>query len=244
LTATPRVLVVVSSSAERRAISRYTQRLGLTPVEITTVAGARQLLRDPTQDLAAALVDLELEDGSGLALVPQLRIPPRPVATIITGGPEIEHAAALALALGVHRLLRKPFAPDAYESALASTRKRTAEFRRWMDPETVGERHDSWIEMLIAGGSESGEESGEESGGERPAFLDRMARVVIARGQLTPAAARLVPDLLLGRDYGSIAAVHGVSVETVRSHVKTILARLNLGSAKELWQVCVAELDG
>lgn len=222
-------------------MSRYTRRLEFTPVEVATAEAARQIVRDPTQSFVAAVADLELDDASGLSLVPQLRLPPRPVATILTGGREIERAAPLALALGVHRLLRKPFAPDAYRSALASAKKRTAEFQRWLDPETVGERHDSWIEMLIAG--DEGEED-EAVTGERPAFLDRMARVVIARGQLTPAAARLVPDLLLGRDYGSIAALHGVSVETVRSHVKTILAKLNLNSAKELWQVCVAELDG
>lgn len=233
------VLVAVSSAVERRAICRYTERLSFTPVELSTAAAVHERWTELAPAVEAAVIDLELEDAAGLSLIPRLRLPPYPVASIVVGGAQIESAAALALALGVHRLLRKPFAPDAFRSALASARKRTAEFRRWLDPEVVGERHDSWIEMLVAG-----EPPADDDGAERPAFLERMARVVIARGQLTPAAARLVPDLLLGRDYGSIAAVHGVSVETVRSHVKTILARLNLASARELWQVCVAELDG
>jgi DNA-binding NarL/FixJ family response regulator len=76
------------------------------------------------------------------------------------------------------------------------------------------------------------------------AFLERMTSIVVRRGQLSPAVARIVPDILLGRDYAAIAANHGVSVETIRTHVKTLLARLSLSSAKAIWQVCVAELDG
>lgn len=233
-----RVLLAIDAQPERRMIARLCARFELTPVEVATLAAARQLLRDPTRDFAAAVVDVQLSDGYGLGLVGQLRVPPLPCAMILVGGEEIEAAAPLALSLGVHRLLRKPFTADGFEAAISSAQKRTAEFRRWLDPETVGERHDSWLEVLMATGPEN------DTGGSAPGFLDRMAAMVVARGQLTPAEARLIPDLLLGRDYNSIAAVHKLSAETVRSHVKAILGKLNLSSAKQLWQVCIAELDG
>lgn len=233
-----RVLLAIDAQPERRMIARLCGRFEITPVEVATLAAARQLLRDPTRDFAAAVVDVQLSDGYGLSLVSPLRIPPLPCAMVLVGGEEIEAAAPLALSLGVHRLLRKPFTAEAFESAIASAQKRTAEFRRWLDPETVGERHDSWLKVLMATDPQA------DLSGSAPGFLDRMARMVVARGQLTPAEARLIPDLLLGRDYNSIAAVHGLSAETVRSHVKAILGKLNLSSAKQLWQVCIAELDG
>jgi DNA-binding NarL/FixJ family response regulator len=233
-----RVLLAINAQPERRMIARLCARFELTPVEVTTLAAARQLLRDPTRDFAAAVVDVQLSDGYGLGLVGQLRIPPLPCAMVLVGREEIEAAAPLALSLGVHRLLRKPFTAEGFESAITSAQKRTAEFRRWLDPQTVGERHDSWLEVLMAADPDS------DPGGSAPGFLERMARMVVARGQLSPAEARLIPDLLLGRDYNSIAAVHGLSAETVRSHVKAILGKLNLSSAKQLWQVCIAELDG
>lgn len=234
-----RVLLAIDAQPERRMIARLCARLEVTPVEVATLAAARQLLRDPTRDFAAVVVDVALTDGHGLNLVGQLRIPPLPCAMVLLGGEELEAIAPLALSLGVHRLLRKPFSTEGFESAIASARKRTAEFRRWLNPLTVGERHDSWIKVLMATDPGSADPRAAV-----PGFLERMARMVVERGQLSPAEARLVPDLLLGRDYNSIAAVHGLSAETVRSHVKAILGKLNLSSAKQLWQVCVAELDG
>ncbi|KIG16156.1 hypothetical protein DB30_04874 [Enhygromyxa salina] len=234
-----RVLLVIEAQPERRMIARLCTRLEFTPVEVATLAAARQLLRDPTRDFAAAVVDVQLADGHGLALVGQLRLPPLPCAMVLVGGDELESAAQLALSLGVHRLLRKPFTTEGFESAIASAKQRSAELRRWLDPATMGERHDSWLKVLM-----TTDPSGEDQPSSAPGFLDRMARMVVAQGQLTPAEARLVPDLLLGRDYNSVAAVHGLAAETVRSHVKAILGKLNLASAKQLWQVCVAELDG
>jgi DNA-binding NarL/FixJ family response regulator len=234
-----RVLLAIDTQPERRMIARLCARLEIHPVEVATLAAARQLLRDPTRDFAAAVVDVQLSDGYGLSLVGQLRVPPLPCAMVLVGGDELEAAAPLALSLGVHRLLRKPFTAEGFESAIASANKRTAEFRRWLDPQTVGERHDSWLKVLMAT-----DPTGDDPRGSAPGFLDRMAQMVVTRGQLTPAEARLIPDLLLGRDYNSIAAVHSLSAETVRSHVKAILGKLNLSSAKQLWQVCIAELDG
>lgn len=220
-------------------VARLCRRFDVEATEVPTIAAARQLLRDPTRDFAAAVVDTELPDGFGLALIPQLRLPPLPCAMILVGGRELEDAAPLALASGVHRLLRKPFSAEGFESALDSSRKRTAEFRRWLDPDSVGERHDSWLKVLMATDPE-----GAADEASAPGFLDRMAKMVVARGGLTPAEARLVPDLLLGRDYNSVAAVHGLSSATVRTHVKAILGKLNLSSAKQLWQVCIEQLDG
>ncbi|MFO7562028.1 MAG: LuxR C-terminal-related transcriptional regulator [Enhygromyxa sp.] len=233
------MLLAIDAQPERRMIARLCSRLDINPVEVATLAAARQLLRDPTRDFAAAVVETQLPDGLGLSLAGQLRIPPLPCAMVLVGGDELESFAPLALGLGVHRLLRKPFTAEGFESAIASAKKRTAEFRRWLDPQTVGERHDSWLEVLIATDPGS-----DDPRGAAPGFLDRMAHMVVARGQLTPAEARLIPDLLLGRDYNSIAAVHSLSAETVRSHVRAILGKLNLSSAKQLWQICVAEFDG
>lgn len=244
-----RVLLAIDAQPERRMIARLCTSLELTAVEVASLAAARQLLRDPTRDFMAAVVDVMLTDGHGLSLVGQLRVPPLPCAMVLVGGDELEAAAGLALSLGVHRLLRKPFTAEGFASAIESAKKRTAEFRRWLDPQTVGERHDSWIKVLMAtdpsrGDSASGDSASDDPRGSAPGFLERMARMVVERGGLTPAEARLVPDLLLGRDYNSVAAVHGVSAETVRSHVKAILTKLNLSSAKQLWQVCVEQLDG
>lgn len=239
--AAAQVLVVDASGFDREAIARVTRRIGHQVVAVENIAQARAARRQPGADFRAAVVADQLSDGLGLALLPELRLPPTPCAVVFTSGSNIAQAAELAVAQGVFALLRKPFSPDKYTRALNGAIRRTQVLREWLDPEEVGREAQSWIDMVVAGDS-SGAAAGEVEA-QRPIFLERMTKIIVERGELSAGQARLVPNLLLGHSYAEIARVHGISSETVKTHVRAILSRLELGSARELWQVCVSAFD-
>ena len=232
------VLVVDGSDFDREAIARVTAKLGYVVEAAATLAEARTAIRASEGRFNLAVVEAHLPDGLGLALLPELRLPPTPCATVFTAGANIGQAAELAVAQGVHRLLRKPFTPYLYQKALESAAKRTDEMRLWLDPERVGRRVDSWIDMVVAGAGQGGDHTSE-----KPIFLERMTKIVVEKGELSPAMARIVPNLLMGHSYAEIAEQHDISTETVKTHVRAILGRLHISSAREIWQVCVAAFD-
>lgn len=233
----PRVLVADESTASRRVMARLVRRAGYEPIEADSITEARARRLEERDNLVAAVLEAHMPEGLALSFCTQLLSGPAPCASVLVGDERLGELAATAILNPVHKLMRKPFDPSHFHEALESAVARTREIRRWLDPEVCGERHDSWIDAMAAG------EANPDQGTPGVPFLTRMSSIVVQRGQLSPAMARIVPDLLLGRDYATIAASHGIGVETVRSHVKSILSRLNLGSAREIWQVCVERLD-
>jgi two-component system, OmpR family, KDP operon response regulator KdpE len=121
-----RLLVVEDNELNRALVRAIITRAGdpelrtAEIIEAHTLAQARAVLSDTTVD--AVLLDVQLPDGSGLALLDALPEPvreQRPVIVAVTGGVMPEQRAA-ALAAGCDAIVTKPFVAADLTQTLAS----------------------------------------------------------------------------------------------------------------------------
>ena len=113
----PRSLLIVDDDGPfRNRLARAMERKGFQPVLAPSVAEGMDYARQLAP--AFAVVDLRLEDGKGMDIVPALRRP-RPEARIIvlTGSGNIASAVA-AVKAGAVDFLAKPADADQIEAAL------------------------------------------------------------------------------------------------------------------------------
>jgi DNA-binding NarL/FixJ family response regulator len=226
------VLLVDDDAAVRETVARALARDGYTVKQVSSIATAIDVVRAGAADYRAAVVDLKLADGLALSVLRELRMPPYPVATVVLSGLGVNEAAQIALSEGAYQLLLKPCSPDDVSRMVAGAVERTLEYRRWLDGTDAASRPDpaprrSAVTLPL----------------DQQGFVRFMADLVIEAGRLSAAEARLVEPLMLGYEYGDIARRVGVSLQTVRTHVKMILAKLGLDSTRSLWRVSAAELE-
>ena len=98
---------------------------GFEPVAVHSLEAARAVIR--SLPIAAALIDLELPDGSGLDLVPPLQGPPAADVAIVTANSTVE-SAVLSFRLGALDYLTKPIDAERLKVFFAHAR-RAAELR-------------------------------------------------------------------------------------------------------------------
>lgn len=105
---TRRIIIVEHDEAVAAQLSRQLQRAGFEPTWLTC---GRDLRCDEAVDAAAVMIDLELPDVSGLALVQRVRRHSDvPVVVLGARGDAIERASALRL--GADDYLVKPISAD------------------------------------------------------------------------------------------------------------------------------------
>ncbi|MBK7974903.1 MAG: sigma-54-dependent Fis family transcriptional regulator [Deltaproteobacteria bacterium] len=99
---------------------------GFEPIAARSLGDARTVIE--AQPVAAALIDLELPDGSGLDLVAPLQTAPAADVAIVTANSTVE-SAVLSFRLGALDYLTKPVDAERLKSFLSQAR-RSAETRR------------------------------------------------------------------------------------------------------------------
>ena len=62
-------------------------------------------------------------------------------------------------------------------------------------------------------------------------------------GRLTRRESDVLDGLLLGRTYSDVALIYGLSVYTVKWHVKNILEKLHADSSRDFFRVIAQQLD-
>lgn len=228
------VLLVDDDPAVRGALTRALVDAGYAVDQVASIAAAIEVVRSSGGRYRAAVVDLVLGDGLALSVLRELRMPPHPVATIVMSGLGAMQTAQVALSEGAYKLLHKPCSTDDVAFAVEGAIERTLEYRFWLEggdasrrSDSAGRDHESEVSLPL----------------DQQGLVRFMAGLVIRAGGLTAAEARLIEHLLLGYEYGEVARRVGLSVETVRTHVKTILGKLGLESARSLWRLCTAELE-
>jgi DNA-binding response OmpR family regulator len=99
-----RVLLVDDSDAVRATTGALLEDAGHSVVAVDSLAAARRVFaQEPSPPFDLALLDLTLQDGSGTALVPELRRRhPSAAIVIITGGDDAlsDHGVDLVLRKG------------------------------------------------------------------------------------------------------------------------------------------------
>lgn len=226
------VLLVDDDVVVRETLARALVDEGYGVKQVSSIAMAIEVVRSGAERYRAAVVDLKLADGLALSVLRELRMPPYPVATVVLSGLGPNEAAQIALSEGAYQLLHKPCSPDDVARTVAGAVERTLEYRRWLDGADAASRPEvtsrpGAIALPL----------------DQRGLVSFMADLVIAAGRLSAAEARLVEPLMLGYEYGDVARRAGLSLQTVRTHVKMILAKLGLDSVRSLWRVGTAELE-
>src|SRR5262249_400700 len=109
----PTLLIVDDEPLLRRTVLRLVGRMGIAVIDAATGAEALRIAAE--QPPTAILLDLTLADGSGLAVLAQLRAIPgtRDVPVLVYSGSTSEAVRRTALALGAD-YLAKPFEPEVF----------------------------------------------------------------------------------------------------------------------------------
>ena len=117
LRASPKSMLIMDDDAAfRTRLARAMEKRGYDVVAVATIAEAQRVARDFAP--AYAILDLRVEDGNGLDLVPQLRdIRPDARVVMLTGYGNIATAVS-AVKAGAVDYIAKPADADQVEAAL------------------------------------------------------------------------------------------------------------------------------
>jgi CheY-like chemotaxis protein len=122
-----RILLVEDQEVNRALVGAILSRAnepvlaGAELIEADTLATARRVLAERSiASLDVVLLDVQLPDGSGLDLLPELVGPGRPRVVALTGG-VLAHQRDAALNAGCDAFLDKPFRPNALVEVLVSS---------------------------------------------------------------------------------------------------------------------------
>jgi DNA-binding NarL/FixJ family response regulator len=181
---------------------RLTQEPDFTVVaEASSLAEVRQVLSQVTVNLA--VVDLELPDGSGVALIRDLRtFNPESQVLVVTAS-EDRHAHAAAFAAGASGVLKKTVGA---EEIIAAIRRLCAG-----DP-LLSPREAMELLRLV----------------DQQRKAERIAHDLLE--QLTPRERQLLQLLAEGLDDAAMAERLGISPRTVRNHMAHLLDKLGVHS--------------
>jgi DNA-binding NarL/FixJ family response regulator len=195
------MLVVDDHDAFRQALSMVLEREeGLTVVgQAGSLAEARAML----DGVDVAIVDLELRDGDGLDLVPDLhRASPQAAVLVLTGSDD-QPTRARAVELGAAGVLHK----SAHLEEIMDAVRRLGEGEAIMAPQEVVEL---WRVAM------------------RQRKREQEAEAVRAR--LTPREFEVLQALARGLGDRQMAEELHVSIETVRTHMVNILGKFGVHS--------------
>jgi len=121
------LLVVDEDAAIRSACCEIATDLGFVPQTVSSIAGARTLLRD--QGVDVLLLDLRAPLGEGLGLLHEIKaLNPGLVVVVMTAYATVP-AAVEAMRTGAADYLTKPFAMDELAAVLERALERTVERR-------------------------------------------------------------------------------------------------------------------
>ena len=107
--ASPDVLLVEDDPAVRQTLADSLRELGCVVEEAATAKAAMDIIADRDRPLACAIIDLELPDGSGLALLQALRVSHPEAAAIVASGYIGENELSQIEADAGAVVLAKPF---------------------------------------------------------------------------------------------------------------------------------------
>ena len=172
-----------------------------------------------------AIIDAFLPDGNGLKIVEQLRAAARPCAAVVVTGVPNQEVLDRAVKLGVSDVLFEPFDRDLLVPALIRAVE-TSE--KWSEHSAELSRG-RWPRVAPEPAPEPG-----------PAFdVDVVTQRLARRALLTRREGHTLGLMLRGLRIEEMAQSLGISVNTIKFHVRNILRKLGLRNRSELLRLLV-----
>jgi len=202
----PAVLVVDDDELLCKAVGVLLARMGYRTFTAGTVEAALPLLRTETLDVM--LLDLQLPDRDGLALLRELRQQERPLPVVLMSGRGSMDDVIEGMRGGVVDYLRKPFQPEQLSAALDRAMQRQKELSPPPAPDAA-----------------------------LPATTRARLEELVKQKGLSPRERQVFELVLLGRTAADIGAVLGITARTAKFHVANLLAKLGAESRADLLRV-------
>jgi DNA-binding NarL/FixJ family response regulator len=211
-----RVLLVEDSDTARRGLTVKLTEAGFRIVgEAASVAAARGL--HPRIEFDIALIDVYLQDGDGIELAAELRAADADTTIVILTVSTKPNDLLRALRAGADGYLEKDFSSERLGESLRAAAGGETPISRAMTPVLVREfQRQNRV---------------------------RRARSRAVRERLTPREWQILTLLADGASTASIAKDLVVSIETVRSHVKAVMRKLQVHT-RVAAIACLDELRG
>ena len=198
-----RILLVEDHELARRALTAKLAEAGFRVVgEAATLAAARSLA--PRLAFDIALIDVYLQDGDGIDFAAELRTADADTTIVILTGSKKPNDLLRALRAGADGYLAKDFSSERLGEALRAAARGETPIARAMTPVLVREYQRQ--------------------------NRARRARSRVVRERLTPREWQILTLLADGKSTAGIAFDLVVSIETVRSHVKAVMRKLDVHS--------------
>jgi DNA-binding NarL/FixJ family response regulator len=211
-----RVLLVEDSDTARRGLTVKLTEAGFRIVgEAASVAAARGL--HPRIEFDIALIDVYLQDGDGIELAAELRAADADTTIVILTVSTKPNDLLRALRAGADGYLEKDFSSERLGESLRAAAGGETPISRAMTPVLVREFQRQ--------------------------NRARRARSRAVRERLTPREWQILTLLAEGASTASIAKDLVVSIETVRSHVKAVMRKLQVHT-RVAAIACLDELRG
>jgi DNA-binding NarL/FixJ family response regulator len=225
----PRILVVDDEALVRSVYMKTLERAGFRALPVGTVAAARELIDDATQQFDAAVLDFDLGDGTAFDLVGKL-LERKPLckSLVITGvaGP---HEAQRLVQLGAHGFIAKPLGPEALVAGVINTVYATLQWRHGTNQITRA-KTPTTIDLTVT---------------EAPGPLGLDPAVVLARlrriGGLSPLQTMAAYRLMWGDTDREIAGFLDCAQRTAKRHVAAVLRRTGAKSRAGLLGVLLRD---
>jgi two-component system nitrate/nitrite response regulator NarL len=196
-----RVLLVEDSETARRGLTEKLTEAGFRIVgEAASVAVARAL--HPRIEFDIALIDVYLQDGDGIELAAEMRAADAGTTIVLLTVSTKPNDLLRALRAGADGYLTKDFASERMGESLRAAARGETPISRAMTPVLVREFQRQ--------------------------NKARRARSRAVRERLTPREWQILTLLADGKSTASIASDLVVSIETVRSHVKAVMRKLQV----------------
>jgi DNA-binding NarL/FixJ family response regulator len=126
-----KVLVLEDDSVAAAKLTALLEQASMIPLCASSLIEARALLDEHEFD--AAVIDVNLPDGSGLALVPLLQAAELATACVVLTSTNDHGIVRRAVELGVTQFLRKPASVQQIRQALGMALHRSRMIRAWLD---------------------------------------------------------------------------------------------------------------
>jgi DNA-binding NarL/FixJ family response regulator len=208
-------LVVEDDPKIQVAVTRVLESHGAKVAVASSVDEAKTVICK-SRPFDAAVIDYDLPDHCGLAIISALRSGSRPCCALMITGHADPDFGLQAIAAGADDFLLKPFVAQDLITAVTRTVQQTQQWRKRLGGEVV---------------SVNGE--GELGAVGLPEY-DVCVRELCRMGGLTVRERQVLEQILLGKTNRDAGAAIGLTERTVKYHMAKILKKIGVTSRSEL----------